>query len=180
MTIRSRWLFALLPLIFTTAATYICAENLPAPATTESKGFSRKEMTCEVLPIFRDLYDGSILEDPGKTERAAWIVRQSDGKLSSVRWPHLGARYKITWKYQLPRQTLAQVHTHPRTASPQPSDEDRRQAMRLGLPIYVISRKGIWVVNPDGTTIQQSGSGWAKEQLGSEIEKCGTDQSASN
>ena len=58
---------------------------------------------------------------------------------------------------------VAAVHTHPPSVDPKPSKGDALVAARLNIPIYTISRKGIWKISPDGTIIQEAKRHWQKE-----------------
>jgi proteasome lid subunit RPN8/RPN11 len=50
----------------------------------------------------------------------------------------------------MPRRTLAIVHTHPRGES-QPSARDRTEALRLAVPVLVVTTDGVIAAMPDGT-----------------------------
>ena len=46
---------------------------------------------------------------------------------------------------------VAIVHTHPLRTDPRPSSGDAALSRRLGLPVYTLTRYGLWVAQPDGT-----------------------------
>ena len=52
------------------------------------------------------------------------------------------------WKAILPASTIAIFHTHWNGGSPWPSPQDMQEADRLQIPIYVISRRDLWVYEP--------------------------------
>jgi hypothetical protein len=66
--------------------------------------------------------------------------------------------------------TIAIVHTHPNLINPRPSRVDQLAAEKLGIPIFTITSRGMYVYNP--TTMQTTrvmddldwleGSKWAK------------------
>lgn len=83
-------------------------------------------------------------------ESAAWIVR--DGSGAALReWTFSGAVERASWRGPAPEGALAVVHTHPRTADPRPSSGDVALARRLGLPVYTLTRGGLWAALSDGT-----------------------------
>jgi hypothetical protein len=87
---------------------------------------------------------------PDQQEVAAFIVRAEDGTLSCVMWPHTANRRSEHYRGDVPAGTVAIAHTHPIFAE-HPSRGDVEQAKRIGLPIYVITRWSLYVVDADGT-----------------------------
>jgi hypothetical protein len=84
-------------------------------------------------------------------ETAAWLVRHPDGREMLVPWPPASQRKRHSWSGPLPGGTVALLHTHPAAGNPRPSVRDRGVARRLRLPVYTISRWGIYRADPDGT-----------------------------
>jgi hypothetical protein len=95
-----------------------------------------------------------------QSERAAFLVRRSDGGLTTVPWP-AGEHAKASYTGHIPAHCVAIIHTHPRKA-PRPSVHDVAQAKRLGLPIIVITPRSITVATPRGTTEQLFEEGWTR------------------
>jgi hypothetical protein len=83
-------------------------------------------------------------------ESAAWIVREGGG-VALRDWKFSGAVERAAWGGPPPEGALAVVHTHPRTADPRPSTGDVALARRLGLPVYTLTRVGLWAARADGT-----------------------------
>jgi len=79
-----------------------------------------------------------------------------------MRWPRSAERNKELWKGPVPLSTIAQVHTHTDQADPKPAGKDVALAKQIGIPVYTVSRSGIWVAKPDGTVHQLSGPVWYK------------------
>ena len=116
-----------------------------------------------LLSIFYALWkDSGFGNDPNRTERAAWILRESSFEYTCLRWPTSGERNKEFWQGPLPPNTVAQAHTHTVVADPKPSSKDIHLCMSLGIPVYVISAGGIWVVTPDGEASRVQDSTWYK------------------
>ena len=78
-----------------------------------------------------------------ETERAAFIVDHGDGSFDSVTWPASQALRRETFHGQIPEGTRAIIHTHP-ARWPEPSLQDRLEAVRLGIPIYVLTPRAIY------------------------------------
>jgi len=123
---------------------------------------------CKILLIFARLWKYSPLDDK---ERAAWIVLNSKGEYESIDWPHTPQRRITVWSEPLPDHIAAQAHTHGDHLDPKPSPPDAAIARRLRIPVYTLSRKGIWRVTPDGVITQELAHGWFKNTM----EKCGED-----
>ena len=115
---------------------------------------------CKILQIFYELWQHSALSE---TETAIWIVRNSNGQYDSLDWGRIPQRRIQSWNHPLPDHVVSIVHTHPPHVDPKPSKEDQVTAMKLGIAIYTISRKGIWRVTSDGVIVQEEGSEWYKK-----------------
>jgi hypothetical protein len=88
------------------------------------------------------------------TERAAFIIGHEDGSLSCQLWPPMNRYHQEVFHGSLPSGTLAIIHTHP-NGSPRPSVEDQLEADRLGIPIYVLTRREVFKAEP-GQTVATS------------------------
>jgi JAB domain-containing protein similar to deubiquitination enzymes len=86
-------------------------------------------------------------------ESAAWIVRERGGDVALRDWDFTGRAERAAWRGPAPDGALAIVHTHPDRADPRPSSVDAALARRLGLPVYTLTRHGLWVARPDGTVL---------------------------
>lgn len=87
-----------------------------------------------------------LLEQAGAVEQieyAAFIVRSPAGALELLPWPDRGT-HAARWIGAIPAAAVAVIHTHPRQR-PTPSAQDRLEAIRLGLPFYVVSRGALCV-----------------------------------
>lgn len=117
----------------------------------------------ELLPAFYQLWkDSAFGNDPNRTERAAWIIRKSDGTIEFVRWRRSGAWASEVWVGPLPENIVAQAHTHPTKRDPMPSYTDRSLSKRRNVPVYAISVHGIWKATPDGKLTKITGNNWYK------------------
>ena len=89
-------------------------------------------------------------------EVAAFLIRERDGSLTLEPWPGGGFRH-ATFRGAIPARTIAILHTHP-ADSPGPSARDHREAVRLGLPVVVISPAGIVAASGGKTRVLVSGT----------------------
>jgi hypothetical protein len=80
------------------------------------------------------------------TEVAAFIVRDG-GVISCSLWPTTVMIRSARYDGMLPEGTVAVAHNHP-LELPRPSRGDIAEAKRIGLPIYVVTRWRVWVVDP--------------------------------
>ena len=86
-------------------------------------------------------------------EMAAFLVRDANGSVSSVPWPQTGRFRSEHYQGTLPTGTVALAHTHPWQADQRPSQGDIEQARKIGLPIYVVTRWNLYVVDSKGKVI---------------------------
>ena len=82
-------------------------------------------------------------------ERAAFVLMNTDGEFRCLDWPSTHEAKETHWKGAIPNGVVAMAHTHP-VVSPYPSVDDRNEAVRIGMPIFVISPQIISVVHSDG------------------------------
>ncbi len=83
----------------------------------------------------------------GPFEHAAFIIEQSDGSFTCEAWPQLHRYLSESFRGPIPAHAVAVVHTHP-VEYPQPSFQDQKEASRIGLPIYVITIRGVYKALP--------------------------------
>ena len=83
------------------------------------------------------------------TESAAFVVMNPGGALRCIDWPSTHAFKEAHWKGAIPAGVVAMAHTHP-LASPYPSVDDRNEAVRARMPIFVLSPQIISLVHQNG------------------------------
>jgi len=93
-----------------------------------------------------------------ENEEAMFIVRNDDGSLCVIRWTPAGMVRGAQWHAPMPRGVIAIAHTHPNRL-PRPSPADVRTAMRMDVPVYVITRSRI-VKTAGGKTIDVARGEW--------------------
>jgi RHS repeat-associated protein len=102
-------------------------------------------------------------------ERAGWVTQDPVTQAYGCkRWPWSAAAAQETWKGSKPLNTVALAHTHPDSKDPKPSmggtasdpHDEYTARVTAQVPIYTISRKGIWKVDPQGHVTQEEGTSW--------------------
>lgn len=101
-------------------------------------------------------------------ERSAWISN-TNSQYHTVPWPWSATASHDKWNGPTPAGVVAQAHTHPDSKDPKPSmngdamnPTDDYTSNQINMPIYTISRKGIWKVDPQGHVTKEEGSNWYK------------------
>jgi len=89
-------------------------------------------------------------------EHAAFIVRERDGRLRFEAWPFDGRWRQAEFHGRIPSSAIAIIHTHP-NSRPAPSADDAATALRVGMPIYVLTRTLISRTDGTRTEILRSG-----------------------
>ena len=116
---------------------------------------------------FRDLLQKAGYGLAGPYERAAFVIEQNDGSMVCRPWPSMHSYLSESFHGLMPERTLAIVHTHP-VEYRMPSEKDREEATRLGIPIYVVTLRGVYKAIPGAPQVamladQQS---WIREAPG--------------
>jgi len=94
------------------------------------------------------------------SERAAWVLKDDAGRLRWLAWPAEYQYRRAQWEGPVPARAVAIAHTHPTAGDPKPSEQDVETARRLGVPVYTVSRSGIWKAMPDGSIVPVRDSDW--------------------
>jgi proteasome lid subunit RPN8/RPN11 len=142
--------------------------NVPAHAqrgllTSDSDLFRDLSVQACFANLMREARSGFTSE-----ESAAFVVMNADGALRCIDWPATHAFKEAHWKGPIPAGVVAMAHTHP-LRSPYPSVDDRNEAVRIGMPIFVLSPQIISLVhrNGDEETLLCC-KVWAAEMISSE------------
>ena len=84
-------------------------------------------------------------------ERAAFLIREADGGLTLEMWPESGFRH-ATYRGSVPSRAIAVLHTHPKE-EPRPSSRDRALAVKLRMPVVVITPDAVVAAMPDAREV---------------------------
>jgi hypothetical protein len=100
----------------------------------------------------------------GPFERAAFIIEQSDGSFTCEEWPSLHSYLSESFHGTMPVHAVAIAHTHP-VQYPMPSEQDKLEATRLGVPIYVITIRGVYKTIPGTRQVSKlaENQNWIKQ-----------------
>jgi len=101
---------------------------------------------ARMMPLLQELARRGAY-NPSNVEVAAFIVRQDEDTFGCFLWPRLAVVQSAHYDGTIPAGTVAIAHTHPSYAE-LPSQHDLIESRRLGLPIYVISRRALYVIDP--------------------------------
>jgi hypothetical protein len=121
---------------------------------------------CTIMQTFARIWKFTPLVE---TERAAWVVLDTNGQYRHIDWLVTPQRRISIWKGHLPENIVAQAHTHGDQLDPKPSDQDVLVARKLNISVYTLTRKGIWRAAPDGAITKEVERGWFDRT----IKKCG-------
>jgi JAB domain-containing protein similar to deubiquitination enzymes len=76
-------------------------------------------------------------------ERAGFLV-YDEGRFRLLIWPPTHKFHAEEWHGAIPKGTVALAHTHPPN-QPEPSQLDRDEAQRIGVPIIVLTPRSVEV-----------------------------------
>jgi hypothetical protein len=105
------------------------------------------------------------------SESAAWLV-DDRARVALLLWPSGAGSHRSAWHGDPPKGAFALVHTHPRADGPRPSLHDAKLAGRLGLPVSVLSREGVFTALPNGRVVQDRTSEWNAPYRGAALRDC--------
>jgi hypothetical protein len=93
-------------------------------------------------------------------EGVVLVFRMLDGSYRARSQGNTNQFKKFTFKWT--PNAVAIVHTHPSNIDPRPSPEDEQISLKLGVPIYTITTRGMFVYNPKTgkTTKIMDGMDW--------------------
>ena len=125
----------------------------PGLVTAQTNGLTNKSVTSfdlsrineEVIREFEKawLRSGSGTRD---IEGAVLIMLNSDDTYKCVEVGKTNEYNKVT--YQWHPGAIAMGHTHPSRRDPKPSQTDRQIADKVGVPIFTLTRYGMYIYDP--------------------------------
>lgn len=105
-------------------------------------------------------------------EHAAFLVRDEDGTLSCVQWPYANWERASSYQGVVPEGTVAILRVQS-WRSPRPSAADIRQSVTSGLPVYTLTRRQIYAVDPaSGETVQIASNDWSGGVTATKAGRC--------
>lgn len=141
------------------------AVNLPSTEVTTEDGSltSRASLSGflerSLRPRAYHLWEGTGFGRQPR-ERAAWVLSGETDRVRWQIWPEEIRHLQAGWLGPIPADAIAIVHTHPLGVDPRPSPQDVKTARRIGMPVYTVSRVGIWKAGPDGLIVAVDDERW--------------------
>lgn len=95
-------------------------------------------------------------------EALVLIFRMPDGSIKAVPGGHTNEAYRFTFEWN--QAIIAIVHTHPNKSHPEPQGPDLLIADKFGVPMFTITRDGMYLYDPATKNIAkvQDGLDWLK------------------
>ncbi|HEV8449307.1 MAG TPA: hypothetical protein VGQ44_20955 [Gemmatimonadaceae bacterium] len=102
-----------------------------------------------IADVGQQLLDRVFFADTRDLEPAAFLTMKPDGSLGCFLWPATNERDASTFHGDLPADTVAVVHTHPREWQ-DPSAQDSLLSRELDISVVVVTHGFIVDVDPAG------------------------------
>jgi hypothetical protein len=137
-------IFNLLALVAVRAYPATRTRIVDDPAGTHS-GFDLSNINEQVTNEFLKAWNSS-RNGIDKVESVVLIFRKVDGSYFAIALGQTNETNKLRFKWD--PAAIAIAHTHPNSIDPQPSGEDMRLAERFGVPIFTMTRLGMYMYDP--------------------------------
>ena len=125
----------------------LCALLLVAlSATASAQQFTEREDVRACVKRLWEFSMGGLV--PGESATVVTLNLDTDG-MECKKLLQVPTANTIRVKVNLADHPVVVMHTHPLHVDPRPSDGDGDAAKGWGIPVYVLSRGGVWVVDPD-------------------------------
>jgi len=137
-----RYALALLLLAGCTSARY----DSPVVAYPAERMLENREVTEHLAEL---------VKSAGNCRRAdevAAFVVLDEGHFRLVMWPRTNLARAKQWGGSIPVGTVAIAHTHPFDC-PRPSAQDRAEARRLGIPMFVVTPESTSLIGANGDVV---------------------------
>jgi hypothetical protein len=129
------------------------------PIAANRPGFVLSDIGEQVVKEFNGAWQQCVL-GTRDTEAVVLVVRNPDGSLKAVSAGRSNKAYEFTFVWN--PAIIAVFHTHPNNRPPQPVEQDILVARRFDVPIFTLSRRGMFMYDPttDRITKVKSGTDW--------------------
>jgi hypothetical protein len=146
-------------LSFSTAQAQTSPSNGDRPLVGGPSRFALSDIDERMVKEFNGAWQQCVLGTK-HFEAVVLVLRESDGSVKAVSAGRSNASYEFsfTWNPAI----IAIFHTHPNNRDPQPVDQDILVARRFDIPIFTITRRGMYMYDPatDRITKLKSGVDW--------------------
>ena len=128
-----------------------CANQIDETAGTSSSidlSKINQQVTTEFLKAWNSSHNGV-----DKVEAVVLIFCRADGSYFAAALGQTNEPNKLRFKWD--PAAIAIAHTHPTGLDPKPSSEDKRIADKLGVPIFTMTRWGMYMYDPETKQIKK-------------------------
>jgi hypothetical protein len=117
------------------------------------------EVDVAMVRVFRAAWK-SVGDGTSLSEAVLVLERSPNGSLIATPLPMTNEQRKFTFRWDPTTKGL--IHTHPNICSPRPTPEDRAIADKVGVPIFTLSNRGMFMYDPETkkVTIVQDNLDW--------------------
>src|SRR5215831_1748116 len=109
-------------------------------------GYIQSHMNSQVIQEFDKAWQAAC-QGIANTERAVLIFRRVDGSLVAEGQGSTNQFERLSVKWN--QAAIAIVHTHRNHDDAEPSEPDKKVANKLGVPIFTITSRGMYVYDPE-------------------------------
>ncbi|MGH9429336.1 MAG: hypothetical protein ACRD2L_23885 [Terriglobia bacterium] len=148
-----------LTLSFYTAQAQTTCSNGDHPKVSSRAGFVLSSIDETMVKRFNGAWQQAALGTKD-TEAVVLVMRKADGSVKAVSGGRTNQAYEFTFIWD--PAIVAIIHTHPNDRDPKPVEQDILVARRFDVPIFTLSRQGMFMYDPatDRITKIKSGTDW--------------------
>lgn len=143
---------------FSSAQAQSPASNGDRPLGSPSR-FALSDIDEKMVKEFNGAWQQCVL-GTRDTEAVVLVLRNPDGSIRAVSAGRSNKAYEFTFVWN--PAIIAVFHTHPNNRSPQPVEQDILVARRFYVPVFTLSRQGMFMYDPvtDRITKVRNGIDW--------------------
>ena len=148
-----------LMLSFSTAQAQTSATDDGRPLVGSRSRFVLSDIDAKVVKEFNRAWQQCVLGTKNN-EAVVLVIRNTDGSIKAVSAGHSTQAYQFTFTWN--PAIIAIFHTHPNNRDPKPVAQDILVARRFDVPIFTLSRQGMFMYDPatDRITKLKAGLDW--------------------
>ena len=134
------------------ATVFLLFVGVVSQAQVARPPFTLSKIDSKIVKKFQEAWsisgNGSL-----DVEGVVLIFLNADGSYRGVTLGRTNETRKATFKWS--PEIIAVIHTHPIRFNPEPSDGDIPLADRFGVPVFTITRKGMFMYDPSTKRISK-------------------------
>lgn len=148
-----------LTLSFSTAPAQTSASNDGRPLVGSRTSFVLSAIDKKMVKEFNGAWQQCALGTKD-TEAVVLMLRDADGSIKAVSAGRSSKAYEFTFTWN--PSIIAVFHTHPNNRTPKPVEQDILVARRFDVPIFTLTRRGMYMYDPqtDRITKVRTGIDW--------------------